>query len=273
MAVRTAERKSPGPLVLPVLCLAQFMVVLDVAIVNVALPSIQSNLHVRPESLQWVVIAYGLTLGGFLLLGGRCADLVGRRATLVVGITVFTASSLACGLSHSVGLLIAFRGLQGLGSALTAPAALSSLTSTYPEGKERNTALGIWGAVGAAGGAVGVLLGGTLTNAFGWRWVFLVNLPVGVLLIVTALLVLPESRGDAEHRRFDLAGAATVTSGLILVVYAVNRSVDHGWTTAVTALCALAGVALLASRGVRRVTRQGPAGGPQHLPQATRFGC
>jgi EmrB/QacA subfamily drug resistance transporter len=144
-------------------------------------------------------------------------------------------------------MLISFRALQGLGSALTAPAALSSLTSIFPEGKERNTALGIWGAVGAGGGAVGVLLGGAITNAFGWEWIFFINVPVGVLLILAARFVLPETHGELGHRRFDLAGAATVTSGVVLVVYAVNRSIDHGWTTTVTASCAIAGVALLAS--------------------------
>lgn len=238
--------RKRSPFILPVLCLAQFMVVLDVAIVNIALPSIQTSLHVRPENLQWVVIAYGLTLGGFLLLGGRCADLLGRRTMLITGITVFTIGSLACGLSQSIGPLIGFRAMQGLGSAFTAPAALSSLTSIFPEGPERTKALGIWGGVGAGAGAVGVLLGGAITDAFGWKWIFFINVPIGALLVAAALFVLPESRGETRHRTFDLAGATTITTGVILVVYAVNRSIDHGWTTPVTAFCVLAGLASLA---------------------------
>jgi EmrB/QacA subfamily drug resistance transporter len=238
--------RKRSPLALPVLCLAQFMVVLDVAIVNIALPTIQKSLHVKPENLQWVVIAYGLTLGGFLLLGGRCADLLGRRVMLIMGITIFTVGSMACGLSHSIGPLIAFRAVQGFGSAFTAPAALSSLTSIFPEGPERAKALGIWGAVGAGGGSLGVLLGGAITNSFGWKWIFFINVPIGVLLVASALLVLPESRGEVEHRTFDVAGALSITGGVVLVVYAVNRSIDHPWTTGITAGCAIAGIVLLA---------------------------
>src|SRR5438094_6448968 len=173
---------------------AQFMVVLDVAIVNVALPSIKTDLHFSQESLQWVITAYSILFGGVLLLGGRLADLIGRRRLFVAGLALFTVSSLLDGLAWSEGSLIAFRGLQGLGAAMLSPAALSILTTTFREGRERNLALGVWGAASGSGGAAGVLLGGVLTSSFGWSWIFFVNIPVGLLLIVVAPLLVHESR-------------------------------------------------------------------------------
>src|SRR5712691_8322873 len=185
---------------------AQFMVVLDVAIVNVALPSIKTDLHFSQESLQWVVTSYAILFGGVLLLGGRLADLLGRRRLFIAGIALFTVASLLDGLAWSEGSLIAFRALQGLGAALLSPAALSILTTTFKEGRERNLALGIWGAVSGSGAAAGVLLGGALTSAFSWSWFFFVNLPVGVLVLGLAPFLLRESRAELDHRYFDTAG-------------------------------------------------------------------
>jgi EmrB/QacA subfamily drug resistance transporter len=226
---------------------AQFMVVLDVAIVNVALPSIKTDLHFTQESLQWVVTAYAILFGGALLLGGRMGDLLGRRRMFIAGLALFTVSSLLDGLAWSEGSLIAFRSLQGLGAALLSPAALSILTTTFKEGRERNIALGVWGAASGSGGAAGVLLGGVLTSAFGWSWIFFVNLPVGVLLIVVAPMLVYESRADLGHRRFDAAGAVSITSGLMLLVYAMTRASQHGWgTTSSIGLLAVS-AALIAS--------------------------
>src|SRR5256714_5512295 len=217
MARTPAETQDPKRwIALGVIVAAQFMVVLDVAIVNVALPSIRTDLHFSQEGLQWVITAYALLFGGALLLGGRLADLLGRRRLFIAGLALFTVSSLLDGLAWSEGSLIAFRGLQGLGAALLSPAALSILTTTFKEGRERNIALGVWGAASGSGGAAGVLLGGVLTSAFGWSWIFFVNLPVGVLLILVAPLLVRESRADLNHRHFDIAGAAAITSGLML---------------------------------------------------------
>src|SRR2546426_12763978 len=191
----------------------QFMVVLDIAIVNVALPSIQTDLGFSQENLQWVVSAYALLFGGFLLLGGRVADLLGRRRLFVAGLVVFTGASLLSGLAWSEGSLIGARGLQGLGAALITPAALSILTTTFAEGKERNTALGAWGAVGAFGAVAGVLLGGVLTDLLSWPWIFFVNVPVGVAAFAITPLLIRESR-DSSARSFDFPGATLVTSGL-----------------------------------------------------------
>jgi EmrB/QacA subfamily drug resistance transporter len=206
----------------------QFMVVLDIAIVNVALPSIQTDLGFSQENLQWVVSAYALLFGGFLLLGGRIADLVGRRRVFVVGLIVFTGASLLSGLSWSEGALIGARALQGLGAAMITPAALSILTTTFAEGKERNTALGAWGGVGAFGAVAGVLLGGVLTDALSWEWIFFVNVPVGVTGLALAPLLLNESR-DARVRSFDLPGAVLVTGGLVTLVYAITQANSNGW--------------------------------------------
>jgi EmrB/QacA subfamily drug resistance transporter len=210
---------------------AQFMVVLDVAIVNVALPSIRTDLHFSQENLQWVITAYSILFGGVLLLGGRLADLLGRRRLFFVGLALFTVSSLLDGLAWSEGSLIAFRALQGLGAALASPAALSILTTTFAEGRERNLALGIWGAASSSGGAAGVLLGGVLTSGLGWSWIFFVNVPVGALVIGLTPFLLRESRAEVEDRRFDFSGAASITGGLMLLVYGLTRAAQHGWAT------------------------------------------
>src|SRR5437588_284948 len=230
---------------LALIVVAQFMVVLDVAIVNVALPSIKTDLHFTQESLQWVVTAYAILFGGVLLLGGRLADLLGRRRLFVVGVALFTTASLLDGLAWSEGSLIAFRSLQGLGAALLSPAALSILTTTFAEGRERNLALGIWGAASGSGAAAGVLLGGALTSAFNWSWIFFVNIPVGLLVLGLTPLLLRESRADLDHRHFDTAGAFSITGGLMLLVYAMTRATQHGWTTAGTIALLAASAALV----------------------------
>jgi EmrB/QacA subfamily drug resistance transporter len=232
----TTPRTGARNLILVLTCAAQFMVVLDVAIVNVALPSIQRDLGVSQSTLQWVVIAYGLTLGGFLLFGGRLADLLGRRRILLTGLTIFTAASFLAGISQSIGLLVAMRGLQGFGAALVAPAALSILAVTFSEGQERNRALGIFGAVGGTSASVGVIASGLLTDGPGWRWVFFINVPVGIVLIGLATVFLVADRAERGVRHFDVAGASTVTGGLLLLVYALNRGADYGWTSASTLL-------------------------------------
>jgi EmrB/QacA subfamily drug resistance transporter len=217
--------------VLAIIVAAQFMVVLDVAIVNVALPSIKTDLNFSQESLQWVITAYSILFGGVLLLGGRLADLLGRRRLFVAGLALFTVSSLLDGLAWSEGSLIAFRSLQGLGAAMLSPAALSILTTTFKEGRERNIALGIWGAASGSGGAAGVLLGGALTSAFSWSWIFFINVPAGVLVLSLVPFLLKESRADLAHRHFDAAGATSITAGLMLLVYAMTRAAQHGWGT------------------------------------------
>src|SRR5881227_2405465 len=219
---------------------AQFMVILDVAIVNVALPSIKTDLGFSQTSLQWVVSAYAIFFGGALLLGGRLADLFGRRRLFMAGLILFAASSLLCGIAWSEGSLIAFRALQGLGGALLAPAALSLLFTIFAEGRERNLALGIYGAASGSGAAVGVLLGGLLTSYLNWSWIFFINVPVGIAAALLAPALLRESRPDLGHRHFDLLGAATVTSGLMLFVYALTQGTNHGWATPET-LSLLAG--------------------------------
>jgi EmrB/QacA subfamily drug resistance transporter len=230
---------------LAVIVAAQFMVVLDVAIVNVALPSIKTDLHFTQESLQWVVTAYAILFGGALLLGGRMADLLGRRRLFMAGLVLFTVSSLLDGLAWSEGSLIGFRALQGLGAALLSPAALSILTTTFQEGRERNIALGVWGAASGSGGAAGVLLGGALTSALGWSLIFFINLPVGALLLALSPWLLRESHAGLEHRHFDTAGAASITGGLMLLVYAMTRATQHGWTTASTIGLLVASAALI----------------------------
>jgi EmrB/QacA subfamily drug resistance transporter len=234
-------------LALAVIVTAQFMVVLDISIVNVALPSIKTDLNFSQENLQWVITAYSIFFGGFLLLGGRLADLFGRRRLFMAGLLVFTVSSLLDGLAWSEGSLIAFRSLQGLGAAMMSPAALSILTTTFAEGRERNRALGIWGAVAGSGGAVGVLLGGILTSAFTWPWIFYVNVPVGAVVLLLSPLLLRESRADLSSRSFDFAGAAAITSGLMLLVYGMTRATQHGWGTAETIGLLTASAVLIAS--------------------------
>jgi EmrB/QacA subfamily drug resistance transporter len=215
-------------LALALLSVVQFMVVLDIAIVNVALPSIQVDLGFSQENLQWVISAYALFFGGFLLLGGRSADLLGRRRIFLGGVVVFTLASLFAGLAWSEASLIAARALQGLGAAIITPAALSILSTTFVEGRERNIALGVWGAVGGFGAAAGVLLGGILTDALSWEWIFFVNVPVGVLAFALAPMLLAESR-DARVKTFDFAGAALVTAGLSSLVYAITQAGQEGW--------------------------------------------
>src|SRR5256714_2894793 len=232
-------------LILAVLVGAQFMVVLDVAIVNVALPTIKNDLHFSEDGLQWVITAYAIVFGGVLLLGGRMADLLGRRRIFMAGMAVFTIFSLLDGLAWSSSSLIAFRGLQGLGAALLAPAALSILTTTFREGRDRNVALGIWGAASGSGGAAGVLLGGALTSALSWSWIFFINVPVGLLVLGLTPWLLSESRADLKHRNFDFAGAATITAGLMLLVYAMTHATQHGWATVETIGLLAAAVALV----------------------------
>jgi len=231
-------------LALGLVLLAQLLVVIDVSIVTLALPAIRRGVGFSPTGLQWVISAYALAFGGFLLLGGRLADLLGRRRILIVGAGLFTAASLACGLAGSPGVLIAARAVEGLGSAMMAPAAMSLVLAMFPEGAERNKALGALGAVSGAGGAIGVLAGGMLTTWLSWPWIFFVNLPVGALIVAGARPLLPESRADLGHRRFDVAGAVTVTGGLSLLVYTVVSASGHGWAS-VTTIGLLAGSAAL----------------------------
>src|SRR5438094_561736 len=234
-------------LVLAVVGAAFFMTILDVAIVNVAIPSIQKDLKIAESTVQWVVTAYAITFGGFLLLGGRMADLLGRRRIFLVGLTLFTAASLACGLASSAGVLIASRAVQGIGAAIISPAALSIVTTTFSEGAERNKALGIWGALGGSGAAAGVLFGGILTKYLGWEWIFFVNVPVGALVFALTPTFVPESRADLGHRRFDAAGAITITGGLALLVYAISKAPDDGWGSAQTILLLIASAIILAA--------------------------
>ena len=231
---------------LAVVCAAFFMTVLDVSIVNVALPTIGTALHFSRDNLQWVVTAYAITFGGFLLLGGRAADLLGRRRVFLVGVVVFTVASFLCGLAWSEGVLIGARAVQGFGAAIITPAALSIISTTFPEGAERNKALGIWGAMGGSGAAVGVLAGGLLTTYLGWEWIFYVNVPVGIIAFVLAPRYVRESRGETTNS-FDLPGAITVTAGIALLVYAVANAPNHGWESSWTIIrLALAAVLLVA---------------------------
>jgi EmrB/QacA subfamily drug resistance transporter len=229
--------------VLAIVCAAFFMTILDVSIVNVALPSIGRSLHFSRDGLQWVITAYAITFGGFLLLGGRAADFLGRRRIFLVGVVVFTVASFFCGLAWSEGVLIASRAVQGFGAALITPAALSIITTAFEEGAERNKALGIWGAIGGSGAAVGVLAGGILTKYAGWEWIFFVNVPVGVLAFALAIRYVHESKAQRVTTP-DWAGAVTVTSGLALLVYAVSNAPAHGWGSAWT-ISRLAAAALL----------------------------
>jgi EmrB/QacA subfamily drug resistance transporter len=228
-------RRDTNPwLVLVLICLAQFMVILDATIVNVALPSIQEDLGLSDENLQWIVNAYALVFGGFLLLGGRAGDLLGRKRLFLIGLVIFTVASLLNGLSTSSGMLIGSRALQGLGAALISPAALSIISTTFAEGKERARALGVWAAIAIGGSAVGLVLGGFLTEAFSWPWIFFVNVPVGIAAFVLSLRYVPESVDAQAERHFDVAGAVTVTGGLMALVYAIVKAETDGWTSATT---------------------------------------
>jgi EmrB/QacA subfamily drug resistance transporter len=233
-------------LILVIACLAQFMVVLDATVVNVALPSIQHGLHFSAADLQWVVNAYTLIFGGFLLLGGRAADLLGRRRLFVAGVILFSLASMLNGVAQSSTMLILGRGLQGLGGALVSPAALSIITTTFTETSERTRALSVWSAIAAGGAAAGLLLGGVLTDLASWRWVFFVNVPVGALTTLLAFRFIPESRVDAEHRSFDLLGASTITGGLLVLVYGIVKAQAWGWGSASTIGLLAGGIALVA---------------------------
>ena len=235
---------------LALLCVAQFVVVLDASIVNVALPTIGRALHFGESSLPWVVNAYVLTFGGFLLLGGRVADLIGRRRVFMAGLVLFALASLFGGLATTSGQLIAARAVQGVGAAMLSPAALSIITTTFRDGVERNRALGVWGAVAGSGGAAGVLLGGALTQGPGWEWVFWVNVPIGIIAAAIAPSLIAESRAETETRHFDFAGAVSVTGGLSLLVYALVDANNAGWGSTRTILLLALSAALLGAFAV-----------------------
>jgi EmrB/QacA subfamily drug resistance transporter len=228
-----------------VLAVAYFMTIVDLTIVNVALPTIGRKLHFSETNLQWVVTAYGLTFGGFLLLGGRAADLLGRRRIMMIGLATFTAASLGCALATTDSFLIVMRGIQGLGAAIVLPAALSIVMNIFPEGAERNKALGAWGAIAASGATVGLISGGLLTRYFGWQYIFFLNLPIGAAALLLAPRIVPESRLDAARRRFDPFGAVTVTAGLLVAVYALSQAPQHGWASARTISLFAAAAALV----------------------------
>lgn len=250
ISIRAETRRWLG---LAVLCSAFFMVILDVAIVNVALPSIAADLDFSPRSLQWVVSAYALTFGGLLLLGGRAADVLGQRRTFVGGVALFALASLLGGLAWSPAMLVTARSLQGIGAALMTPAALSILMTTFPEGAERNKALGAWGAVGASGGTIGLLIGGALTQTVGWTWIFLLNVPIGATVIALTPALLAKRPPAASKRRFDLAGATSVTAALSLLVYAVVDADAAGWGSVRTvSLLAISALLLAAFAVVER---------------------
>jgi EmrB/QacA subfamily drug resistance transporter len=229
---------------LALLAMTQFVVVIDASIVNVALPTIGSHLHFSRTDLSWVVNAYTLTFGGFLMLGGRMADLLGRRRMFTIGLVLFSLASLAGGIAQSEGWLLAARAVQGMGAAIVSPAALSILVTTFADGAERNRALGVWGAVAGAGGAAGVLLGGILTSGLSWRWVFFVNVPIGIAAAALAPRILVESRAHDEARSFDIPGGIAITAGLSLLVYAIIDTVNDGWGSTAT-LLRLAGAVVL----------------------------
>ena len=240
--VGTTDRRW---LALTVLVVSQFMVVLDTAIVLVALPSIKTALHFSQEDLQWVITGYAICFGGVLLLGGRLADLLGRRRVFTAGIFLFTVFSLLDGLAWSEDSLIAFRCVQGLGAALISPAALSILTTTFAEGRDRNRALGIWAAASASGGAAGGLLGGAVTSGLGWSWIFFMNVPVGALVVLVGPRLLRESRAILGSRHFDFAGAAAITGGLMLLVYAMTRATEQGWGSGTIGLLIASGLLIV----------------------------
>ncbi|HEY6890865.1 MAG TPA: MFS transporter [Solirubrobacter sp.] len=240
-----AEREDNRWVTLVLVCLAQFMVILDATIVNIALPTIQEDLHFSQADLQWVVNSYTLLFGGFLLLGGRAADIVGRKKIFIAGTILFSVASLLNGLATSSGMLIAFRALQGLGGALVSPAALSIITTTFPEGPERTKALGVWSAIAAGGGAVGLLLGGILTETLSWEWIFFVNVPIGAATAILSARLITESKAERAGA-FDVLGAVLVTAGLMVLVYAIVKAESFGWGSDRTLGLAAVGVALLA---------------------------
>jgi EmrB/QacA subfamily drug resistance transporter len=239
-------RHSTNPWVILVLvCLAQFMVILDATVVNVALPSIQSDLKMSEANLQWIVNAYTLVFGGFLLLGGRAGDLLGRKRLFLGGVVVFTIASLLDGLAQNQGMLIGARALQGLGAAFISPAALAIVSTTFKEGSDRAKALGVWAAIAIGGSAVGLVLGGALTQAFSWPWIFFINVPVGIATFVAALRLIPESKDESAERSFDVAGAVAVTGGLMSLVYAIVQAQQKGWGSAQTIVTFIVAAVLL----------------------------
>lgn len=244
---RAREETTDAPwTVLVLLAIAQFMVILDVTVVNVALPSIGEALSFSSGQLQWVITAYVLFTGGLMLLGGRLADLVGRRAVFLGGLGIFTAASLASGFAWSAESLIVARAVQGIGAALLLPSALSIITTTY-DGRRRAVALSVWGALGSAGAAAGVLLGGILTTALSWEWIFFINVPIGVGIVLAAFRLVPNSRVEGGNRHFDLAGAVSVTAGLLVLVYAIVKAEEWGWGSGSTLGLAAVAVVLLAA--------------------------
>ncbi len=243
-AVSDGRSNVPDWMVLSLVCLAQFMVILDISVVNVALPRIRADLGFSQAGLQWVVNAYTLTFAGFLLMGGRAADLYGRRRVFLLGLLLFTAASLAGGLAQNRAMLVSARAVQGLGAAVLAPATLTILTTHFRDPKARARALGVWSAVAAGGGAAGALLGGVLTDLLSWRWILFINIPIGVVGLAAARFVLVETFDRNRARSLDLPGAMTVTGGLVLLVYGIVESTNRGWSSPVTILT-IAGAALL----------------------------
>jgi EmrB/QacA subfamily drug resistance transporter len=242
-----AIRARPTGLLLAVVCVAQFMVVLDISIVNVALPDMQRELHMSQSGLAWVLNAYTLTFAGFLLLGGRAADLWGRRRLFLIGVTLFSVTSLLGGLAQTGGELISARALQGLGGAVLSPATLTILTTTFTDPKSRTRALGLWSAVAGAGGATGVLAGGVLTDLLSWRWILFINVPIGLLVLIVARMAIPESRAEGARPTLDWAGAVTITGGLVALVYGVVSTDRHAWGSAQTIGFLGLGVVLIAA--------------------------
>ena len=238
-------RIVPEWLLLTLVCVGQFMVVLDISIVNVALPSIQKDLGFSSSGLQWVVNAYTLTFAGFMLLGGRAADLFGRRRIFMAGLGIFTVSSLIGGMSQNQAMLIGARALQGFGAAILAPATLTIITATFTEPTTRARALGVWSAVASAGASAGALLGGVLTDLLSWRWILFVNVPIGIVALVMARRFIPESRADVEHRQLDVAGSLTVTGGLVALVYGIVRTQTYPWLNIHTLIALAIAVVLL----------------------------
>ncbi|HEX6449702.1 MAG TPA: MFS transporter, partial [Trebonia sp.] len=240
------------------LAVAYFMTAVDLTIVNVALPTISVRLHFPESDLQWVVTAYALTFGGFLLLGGRAADLIGRRRIFMIGLVIFTGASLACALAPSETFLITMRGIQGLGAAVVLPSALSIVMNMFREGAERNKALGLWGGIGASGATVGLLAGGALTRYAGWQYIFYLNVAVGAVVLVLARRVVPESRLSGARRRYDPLGALAVTGGLVALVYAISQAPIVGWTATRTLALLAVAAALLAAFPVIELRAEAP---------------
>jgi EmrB/QacA subfamily drug resistance transporter len=245
-------------LVLVLVCVAQFMVILDATIVNVALPSVERGLHFSPTGLQWVVNAYTLVFGGFLLLGGRAADLFGTQRLFIAGLLLFSAASLVNGIATSAGMLVGGRAVQGLGAALVSPAALAIITTTFADGRERTKALGVWSAIAAGGGAAGLVLGGVLTETLSWRWVFFINLPIGIAAALFSLRMISNESAEEKPETSDVAGAAAVTTGLLVLVYVIVKASSYGWGSGRTIGLFAAAVALLVSFVVIELRSRAP---------------